>query len=85
LASETLVRRIDKEILFPALVLVSERYKKATTPAEKKLVVPGCKNWEGFLKSLKVSSSILRVWDSREKHKDKTAVDLYRVLTDWQA
>src|ERR1035441_3271295 len=36
IASETEVRRIDKEILFPALVIIRQRYKACKTPAEKK-------------------------------------------------
>jgi hypothetical protein len=69
IASETEIRRIDKEILHPVLIIIRQRYKDCKTPAERRKLIPGSPTFESYLKNIKLSTSILRVWNFREAAK----------------
>lgn len=70
--AEAEVGRIDKSILHPALLVIRERYRAQGARTD---LIPGQPTFADYLKSIKLSESLLRVWDFRKAKELKRLTD----------
>jgi len=61
------IRRQAKDVLHPALIEMRKRYNN---PGARANLLPGISTFEAYLLSIGFCSSILRVWDHRNRQKE---------------
>lgn len=61
------LRRQAKDTLYPALIEMRKRYNN---PGARTDLLPGIVTFEAYLESIGFCSSILRVWDHRQRQKE---------------